>query len=82
MKTLIFSNQVDIIYYKIFLAYFVIISKFKLSFRNMCQAKFMKEFGIDYNNPEAVRLFAKRFSRVYDGLDFEWQRRELKTYYV
>ena len=72
MKTFIFSNQVAIIYYKILLAYFVIISKFKLSLRNRCQAKLMKEFGIDYNNPEAVKLYAKRFSRVYDGLDFEW----------
>jgi len=39
---------------------------------------FIKQFTII----EAVKLFAERFSRVYDGLDFEWLRRELKPYYV
>ena len=58
-----------------------LLRKCDLSLRNQYQLKLMQEFGIDRNNQEAVKHFAEQFSRVYDGFDIAWLRRELKHYY-
>lgn len=57
-----------------------LLQKCGLSLKNQYQVKLMREFGIDRNNPEAVKRFAEQFSRVYDGFDIAWLRRELKHY--
>lgn len=57
------------------------LSKADLSIRNRLQIQLIREFGIERNNPEVIKLFTERFPRAFDGFDFEWLRRELRPYY-